>query len=410
MKRWSKTSTLSWLLAAIYLLASCSPFLDPSEQAFNEDAGPDNLDTLAPPLTGPPHLGFVYVGPVGDHGWTKTHDDSRQEIEAIFGIDTRFAPSVEPVDAVNVIEEMIDEGANVIISTSYDFLSATQQAAANHPEVNFLITAGFVNGPNLSSYYGRMYQVMWLAGRLAAQSTRTRRLGVVGAIAIPETIRHINAFTLGARSIDSEILVEVHWIQEWYNPELEDIVTRELVAHGADIIYTGTDTPIAVTVADELTAIDEGPVYSIGHDNPDTCSFAPNTCLTSTYFNWTPILETLIQQMIDGTWDPQEIIFEPMKGDKSSSLVYLAPINEDIVPLATIADVESYIPELANGSLTVFEGEILDNTGTLRVSGRSLSDEELLRMCWFVQGVISVDPVSGEDTLARVPAGCPGDY
>ena len=277
---------LGVLLMAFTLLIGCSPFLDTSEHEFEaQDQGSDEVgdsditdgdmeevdqhldqdvdpdSSVRPPLGEEPHVGFVYVGPVGDHGWTKTHDDSRLALEeSIDSIETRFEPSVNPADAVEVMDGMIEAGANVVIGTSFDFLSAVQQAAANHPDVNFLITSGFVTSPNLGSYFGRMYQVLWLAGRLAAQTSRTGRIGVVGAVVIPETVRHLNAFTLGAQSIDPDIVVEVMWVQEWFNTTLEQEYTEALVAHGADIIYSGTDTPIAISVADGLTAVDDGPV------------------------------------------------------------------------------------------------------------------------------------------------------
>ena len=153
-----------------------------------------------------------------------------------------------------------------------------------------------------------------------------------------------------------------------------------------------------------------GLFYSIGHDNQDSCKFAPDTCLTSCYFNWSPVLEGLIQAMIDGTWDPREIIFEGMQGNKDTSIVYLASINEDVVSTATIVDVESFIPEIANGTHTIFDGPLIDNSGKERLGGGDATDEDLLRMCWYVDGIVMYDEDSESDEPATMPSGCPGDY
>lgn len=369
--------------------------------AADDDGGPSGQA---------PRVGFVYVGPVGDHGWTKTHDDSRLYLEEqIPGIATFFEPLVTPSRAPDVIRTFIeDEGANLVIGTSFDFKGAIQEAAANNPDVNFLICSGFVSGPNLGSYFARMYMPKWLAGRLAGQMTTTNKIGIVGSVVIPETVRHVNAFTLGVKSVNPDAVVMVRWVHEWFDIEAEEAATQELIDSGADFLISGTDTPTALTVADGQTTPDGAPVYTVGYDNPDTCKFAPDTCLTSIYYNWGPMVEDIVDHIGDGTWDPSVPVWEPMRGDSARSGAYVAPLNEDIVPVATIFDIEEQLAALASEQTVVFGGSLVDNTGATRLGGAVPEDSDLLEMCWFVDGVM--EPGAKDNVPAVVPGGCGGVY
>lgn len=363
-----------------------------------------------------PKAGFVYVGPVGDHGWSKTHDDGRLALEAELGIPTTYEPSVIPADAVTTMEAMIAEGSNIIFTTSFDFVSATQQVASTSPDARFLSCSGGVYAENLSSYMGRMYQPMYLAGVLAGQMTCTNRIGVVTSVPIPETVRHINAFTLGVREVNPDAVVEVKWVMNWFDPVVEPQLTDELIDHASDVIVTQTDTTIPLETAEGRTvtcnngpAPTTTPVYTIGYDNPDSCTHAPESCLTSAYWNWGPMYIDLTSQIIDGTWVPSEIPWEAMKATPSESSVALSEFSEK-VPGAVRLDVDSRVPDLVNAGdeHKPFQGPLRDNKGEVRVAaGDVMTDDELNRMCWFVEGVVSN---TGEgDVPAVVPAGCGGD-
>jgi len=370
--------------------------------------------STAPPLAGPPKVGFLYVGPVGDHGWTLTHDLSRRFLEdGLPGLGSSYMPSVTTTAAPEAIQTLIADGCNVVVGASYDFLVPVLSAAANHPEVNFLICSGFQTAPNLGSYFGRMYQVLWMAGKLAAHASRSGRLGVVAPVPIPETVRHINAFTRGARSVDPEAVVIVRWVNAWFDTVREPVATQELVAAGADVILSQTDTTIPLEVAADLTALDGGPVYTIGYDNPDSCSMAPEACLTAAYWNWGPMLLGILQQMVAGTWAPETPIWEQLESNPDQSSVYLAPINKALVSSAIQVEVESYIPQLAApgvpGQQLPFAPPVVDNRGVVRLAeGGFFTDEELLQMCWFVAGVVEEVPASGSPIPAVVPDGCVG--
>ena len=316
---------------ALSLLAlGCSLALDPQVELV----GP-------PPIDGPLRVGFVYVGPVGDHGWTKAHDVGREHLAgAIPDLETHFVPSVSPADVGRVIDERVAAGDNVIVTTSYDFLVGTQAAALRYPDVNFLTCAGFETGPNMGSYFGRMYQVMFMAGRLAGHTTQTNRVGIVGAVVIPETVRHINAFTLGARSVRPDVEVAVRWVGQWFAPDAEAAATNELIDSGADVIFGQTDTIVPIETSAARMSVIGTPVYSIGYDNPDSCGFAPDRCLASAYWSWGPLVERLLLEMRDGDWDPSRIVWDRMSSDPNRTSCYLSEISTALVPTSVRVDVE----------------------------------------------------------------------
>jgi basic membrane protein A and related proteins len=387
-----------WALAAIgsAALPACSLIVEPRVL----DQGPEVLD-----------IGFLYVGPVGDHGWSRTHDVGRMELEAsVEGVTTHFAPSVAPSDAAARIDEFVARGDEVIVGTSFDFLVAIREASLRYPDTQFLICSGFETSPNLGSYFGRMEQVLFQAGVLAGRMTRTDRIGLVNPVVIPETVRHTNAFTRGVRSVNPAARVLVRWTGAWFDPAQEPVATEELIDAGVDVVFSQTDTTIPLTVSAEATAMDGGPVYSIGYDNPDSCSFAPDRCLASAYWNWGPVMIEIVESMQDGTYDPTTPIYQAMRPDPSESIVYLSPINETLVPAAVRLEVEALVGALAQDTPEArylpFRGPVIDTAGETRVaSGELPDDEDLLSMCWFVEGTFELDGT----TPAVVPAACPGE-
>jgi basic membrane protein A len=369
-------------------------------------------------LKGEPKLAMLYVGPIGDHGWTKTHDDGRLYVEqAVPGLKTTYAPSISAADAPAQIDKFISEGANIVIGTSFDFLVPVQNKAANYPDVNFLICSGFITSPNMGSYFGRMYTVKWMAGKLAAKRTKTKRIGYVAPVPIPEVVRHINAFTEGVRSVDPTAVVIVKWVYNWFDVAKEPVVTKELVDAGADVVLSATDTTIPLETAVSLKTKAGDPVYTIGYDNIDSCAVAAkhaggtDVCLASAYYNWGPMLKTLVQQMKDGAWDPSVIVWDQIKTDPAESVVNLN-INTDLVNTADAMAIQEWIPKLAEPGVKAqalpFPAPVKDNTGKVRLKEGYFQDEDMLRMCWFVDGVIDVD-AGGKDIPAVVPSTCVGD-
>lgn len=367
-----------------------------------------------PPIAGTLKVGMLYVGPVGDHGWTLTHELSRQYFTSrISDVESQFTPSVSTGNAGAAIDEFVQRGDNVIIGTSYDFLVPFLEKSQRYPEVNFLLCSGFSTGPNLGSYFGRMYQVMYQAGVLAGRVVPPgAKVGLVGPVVIPETVRHANAFTQGVRKVNPTATVLVRWVGAWFDPPNETAATNELVDQGdVSLIFGHTDTTIPIEVAGTRRTSTGAQVLSIGYDNPDSCDFAPaNTCLTSAYWNWGPMVTRILEDMRAGRWRPETPVWEQMKSTPTESSASLAPIttNTALVPSGVRLEVEGLVPELTANTEQArklpFTGPIRDADGRDRVpSGVMMTDEALLRMCWFVEGVTNLDGSTA------VPVGCVGD-
>ncbi len=370
---------------------------------------------VAAPLAPPIKVGFLYVGPVADFGWTRTHDEGRKAMEAYFdahgiAVDTTFEPSVDPADAPAKMEAMIQGGVNVIVGTSYGFLDQMKTTSTQHKDVRFLSCSGFTSADdqhrNLGSYFGRMQQATFLAGKAAAQASQNGVIGVIGSVAIPELVRHINAFARGARSVKPDAEIQVRWVNNFVDIPAETAAAEELIGFGADVIWSSTDTQVAMDIAKASHTADGRQVLALGNDNPNACSHAPEICITTPYWNWGPVLIRQIQGIIDGTWDYRDQIWESIQGDSEESMVYVAPYNADLVGSAFAIERESDVQKIADGTLDPFDGPINDSSGTQRVAGGTrVSDPDLLSMCWFVEGVF--EPGTGH-IPATVPEGCPG--
>ena len=369
--------------------------------------------TTAPPIDGDLRAGYLYVGPVGDHGWTLTHDRARQYAQGqIGGSSSEFVPAVAAADAPRVIQDLIDSGNNVIVGTSFDFLVPILSAAPNNPDVNFLICSGFQTGPNLGSYFGRMYQVMYMMGVLAGRVTQNDRVGIVGPVAIPETVRHANAFALGAQSVNPNVEVYIEWVEAWFNPPVEEATTRRLLDDAdVDIVFGFTDTTIPIEIAATATTSAGAPVYVIGYDNRDSCDYKPEItprCLTSAYWNWGPMVTDIFQDMIDGEWSPEAPVWQQMRSTPEQSSAYFSTLNTQIVDTAVRLEVEGLISRLTEDSEAArqlpFAPPIRDVDGDERLAmGASFADEDLLQMCWLVDGIFHADGTKG-----TVPVNCVG--
>lgn len=390
--------------------------------------------TSPPPLDGPPRISFLYIGEIQEHGMIKAHDDARQYVvDEIDGASAEGLENVAASKASQTIDTEVAEGSNIVIGTSSDFRDAIQNGALRHQNVNFLMYgaySGFEPGPNLGSYMGRMYQVMYMMGALAGQMTQTLRVGIVAPVANPETVRNINAFTQGfyaevedpnGPSIEPNPAVVVRWINTWTNEELERTATEELVEQGyTDIIlgYTESTTPLVVAAQMETELNPDSemvPVYVIGYGNPDVCSAARSRCLSAAYWNVGPMLARTVQQMVEGSWVPS-VVWEQIKRDVDDSSVYFADISTSLVPGGVRVHVandllDNLVEDSTAGRMLPFGGPVRDTTGGTRIAPRSYpSDEDLLLMCWLVEGTYELthdDPP--ELAPAEVPASCRGD-
>ena len=322
-------------------------------------------------------VGFIYVGPIGDGGYTYAHNEGRLFLEQELGVKTIYKESVEEDDqaVINAVTDMIDQGAKVIFGTSFGFMDGMEKISKDYPDVAFMHCSGYKMTENMGNYFGRIYQARYLSGIVAGLKTQTNNIGYVAAYEIPEVVRGINAFTLGVQSVNPDAVVNVRWTQTWYDPATEKEAAKALLDAGADVIAQHQDTTGPQQAAEEAGA------FSIGY-NTDMAAAAPGAYMTAPIWNWGPYYVEQVQAVIDGTWAP-----ESYWGGLAEGVVELAPLTE-LAPAEAAELIEAAKEAMISGEKDVFVGPIYDNEGTLRVEeGQAMTDEEMLSFDWFVQGV-----------------------
>jgi len=353
------------------MLAGCSTSEAPVEEATEETT---EEVTKTEDLT----VGFVYVGPIGDGGWTYAHDQGRLELIDALGVNTIYVESVPDSDASieSEIRNMVDQGAEVIFATSFGYMDHVEKLSKEYPEVTFFHCSGYKQTENMANYFGRMYQPRYLSGVVAGMKTEANKIGYVAAFPIPEVIRGINAFTLGVKSVNPDAEVEVVWTSTWYNPATEKEAAVSLLDGGADVITQHQDTVGPQQAAEESGA------YSIGY-NTDMREMAPKAYMTAPVWNWGPYYIEQVQNVIDGEFEAHAYW-----GGLEDEIVALDDLT-DLAPEGAKEAVESAKESMINETFHVFDGPIKDQSGEVKVeAGETLTDEEMLNMMWFVDGVI----------------------
>jgi basic membrane protein A and related proteins len=330
-------------------------------------------------------VAFVYVGPVGDAGWTFAHNEGRLALEEALGdqVETSFLESVEEgAPAERVFEDLAREGYELIFGTSFGYMDPMEAIAPRYPDVVFEHATGYKTGENLATYFGAAEEARYLSGLVAGSASESGQLGYVAAFPIPEVIRGINAFTLGVREVNPEATVQVVWTSTWYGPDLEKQAAESLLDRGVDVVAQHQDTPAPGQAAEERDA------YWVGY-NSDMERFAPAAWLTAPVWNWGPYYIETAQAVIDGTWQSREYY-----GSMADGMVDLAPFGE-AVDDETVALVDERRQEIVDGSFAPFTGPLADQDGEVRVEdGVAMTLGELLSMDWFVEGVIG-SPAAG---------------
>jgi simple sugar transport system substrate-binding protein len=326
----------------------------------------------------PLKVGFVYVGPVGDAGWTYAHDQGRLAMEKALGgkVKSTYVENVpEGADAERVIRKLAADGNKLIFTTSFGYMNPTEKVAKAYPKVVFEHATGFKMGKNLGNYEARMYEGAYLLGVIAGKMTKTNTIGLVASFPIPEVIRNINAYTLGAQSVNPAIKTKVIWVNSWYDPGKERQAAETLIAQGADVLSQNTDSPAT------LQAAQEKGVYAFGWDS-DMVKFAPKAHLTASTLDWSSFYTRTAKAVIAGTWKPASIHDGIKEG-----MVKMAPLNP-VVPADAAKVFEAKKAAMANGSFHPFQGPIKDQSGALRVpAGSILPFGTLMSMNFYVQGV-----------------------
>jgi basic membrane protein A len=321
--------------------------------------------------------GFVYVGPAADGGWSTMHDIARKTVEGKFpGLKSGIVESVpEGPDAERVMETFIRNGSKVIFATSFGYMDPVQNVAARHPDIIFMHCSGYKRADNVGTYFGRIYQPRYLSGLVAGKMTKSGVIGYIAAYPIPEVIRGLDAFTLGVRKTNPKAEVKVVWLFSWLDPAKEKEATKALFDMKADVIGMHADTGSAPQAAEELG------IYVVGYNN-DMSNYAPTKHLTSPIWRWDIVYEHTLKAIQSGSWKPEDIWWGLKEG-----MVDLAPFGRD-VPDDVKTIVESEKQKILSGEWDVFHGPIKDQNGEIRVAeGERLTDEEMLSLSWYVEGI-----------------------
>jgi basic membrane protein A len=386
MKHMKKVSStlLVLLIAVVGLLTACS---QQSAQPKESAAAPASATPAATTASSEkpadkkvPRVAFVYIGPPGDGGWTFEHDKGRKYMEDKLGIKADTVENVpESADAERIMTELA-QNHDLIFTTSFGYMDPTLNVAQKFPKVIFMHNAGYKTAPNMGTYFGRNFQGSYLAGIAAGKTTKKNLIGYVGAFPIPEVIYNINAFTLGAQSVNPNVKVNVVWSNTWFDPTTEKQAAISVLDKGADVLMAYQDSPATIQAAAERGAM-------AGGNDSDMNRYAPDAYLTNPTWNWGPYYTKVVQSVIDGTWKNDQYL-----GSMKDGLVDIAPLGKK-VPDDVKKLVEDSKAKIISGALNVFKGPITDASGAVKIpDGKTMTDAEVLEMNWFVKGVEGTIP------------------
>jgi basic membrane protein A len=366
------------LLAALLLALGLAACGGDDESAPADEAPAATAEEEGEEAAGEPFkVGFLYIGPPGDHGWTFQHDEARKFLEEnVDGIETIALDSVPEANSGPAIDQLVSQGANMIFATSFGYGDTVLQKAEQYPDVTFEHATGLARADNVSTYFVSHWQPAYLLGVIAGQMTTSNKLGYVASFPIPEIIRDVNAYTLGARSVNPDATVQVVFINTWFDPPTEKQAARSLIDSGADVLFGITDSPSVLEEAAEHEA-----VYASTW-NSDMTSFGPSAFLSAIVLTWGPYYVDRVQQAMDGSWESQDYW-----GTMGEEVVSLAPYGES-VPEDVRAQVDEMVAGFKDGSFQPFVGPVRDQSGVERIAeGEEISFEQFVTWDWFVEGV-----------------------
>ena len=366
-RRWIHLTALTAISAAV--LVGCGKKEEPKQ------AEAPKAEMKAEPLK----IAFAYVGPVGDGGWTFAHDNARKALEKEFGdkIQTSFVENVpESADAERVIRDMVGQGNKLVFGTTFGYMEPMLKVAADHKDVKFEHATGYKQADNMRTYDSRTYEGAYMAGVIAGKMTKSNTLGVVASIPIPEVIRNINSFTLGAQSSNPKVKTKVVWVNEWFNPPKETEAATSLINGGADVLFQNTDSPAVLK-----TAQDKGK-RAFGWDS-DMTAYGPKAHLASAVINWTPYYIKATREALEGKWTGGGHTWSGVK-DGAIDIVSIA----DDVPADTKAKVDEVKKGLKDVSFAIWKGPLADNTGKEVLKKDEVADDKFLSgINFYVKGV-----------------------
>ena len=322
-------------------------------------------------------VGFIYVGPIGDHGWTYQHDQGRLAVEEAFGdkVETIYVENVaEGPDAERAITRLARQGAGIIFTTSFGYMDPTIKVAKNFADVKFEHGTGYKRADNVTTYSARFYEGRYVIGQIAARVSKSGVAGYIASFPIPEVVRGINSFMLGAQSINPDFKVKVVWVSTWFDPGKEADAAKVLIGQGADIITQHTDSTAPLQIAAEQGVVGFGQAS-------DMIKFAPQSQLTSIIDDWAPYYVRRVQAVMDGTWKSEDT-WDGM----GPGMVAMAPYTN--LPDDVVAMAQETQAKITSGEFHPFTGPIHKQDGSMAIGeGEHLDDGTLLGMNWYVKGI-----------------------
>jgi basic membrane protein A and related proteins len=326
----------------------------------------------------PLNVGFIYVGPVGDHGWTWTHDQGRLAIEKAYPgkVKTNFIEKVaEGPDAERAIRQLVTAGNRLIFTTSFGFMNPTAKVAKAFPNVFFEHATGYQRDTNLATYNARFYEGRAVIGTIAGLMSKSGTAGYIASFPIPEVVMGINAFTLAARKVNPNFRTKVIWASTWYDPAKEADAAKALIDQGCDVITQHTDSPAA------LQAAEAKGIFAFGQAS-DMKAFAPKAHLTAIVDDWSGYYVRRVKDVMDGTWKSGDVW-----GGIKDGMVAIAPYN-DAVPANVRAAADKVKADIVSGAAHPFTGPVKDSKGVERLAAGARADDAMLsKMDWYVEGV-----------------------
>lgn len=352
-----------------------------------EDKAPESAakSTAAAAPSAPLKAAWLYSSPRSDEGWSKQHDEAREAVQKQFGdrIQTQYVESVTTIaDAERVIRDLAAQGNKIIFATSFEFMNPGLKVAREFPDVKFEHATGYKTADNFNYYNARFYEARYLAGKLAGAMTTSNKLGYVAAVPIPEVLQGINAYTLGAQSVNPNIEVRVVWTNTWYDPGKEADATKTLIGQGCDVIshHTNSQAVASTAEANKVKVISYHSVMK---------NAAPTQLIGAVTHHWQEYYAKRIEDVMNNTWK-----VDPLWGGAELHMVKLSGITPE-APKAVVDDINSVYAKLEAKNFNVFAGPLVDNEGnTVLQAGQVADDAHLTKMNYFVKGVVGKVPAS----------------
>jgi len=327
-------------------------------------------------------VGFIYVGPTGDHGWTYRHDIGRQQVEEAYGdrVETVFVESVpEGPDSERVMTDMALKGADIIFATSFGYMDSVIAVAKKFPNVKFEHATGYKQSENAANYGLKLYQSRHVQGIIAGMMTKTNKICYVASFPIPEVMREINTYFLGARKMNPDVELSIVWVYTWYDPAKEGDAAKAMMDNGCDVVAQHTDSPAPLIEAERAGKVGFGQAS-------DQLKFAPKAQLTATIDNWGPYYIDKVGQVLDGTWETGDYF-----GHMNTGAVQMAPFTN--MPENVALEAQIVKDAISAGTLHGFTGPINKQDGSVFLEvGEVATRMQLDTMDFYVEGIKATPP------------------